>query len=40
MPDDPLGAGTAELTAKALDAENQVVAEVVEYDNVTPLPYR
>ncbi|WP_091242171.1 hypothetical protein [Micromonospora matsumotoense] len=39
-PDDPLGAGTAELTAQALDAENQVVAEVVEYDNVTPLPYR
>ncbi|MFJ6195808.1 hypothetical protein [Micromonospora sp. NPDC092111] len=38
--DDPLGAGTAELTAQALDAAHQVVAEVVEYDNVTPLRYR
>ncbi|MBO4162660.1 MULTISPECIES: hypothetical protein [Micromonospora] len=38
--DDPLGAGTAELTAQALDAGHRIVAEVVEFDNVTPLPYR
>ncbi|GHJ11790.1 hypothetical protein TPA0907_61570 [Micromonospora humidisoli] len=38
--DDPPGAGTAELTASALDADHRVVAEVVEYDNVTPLRYR
>ncbi|WP_328342741.1 hypothetical protein [Micromonospora sp. NBC_00421] len=38
--DDPLGAGTAEVTAEALDAENQVVAEVIEHDNGAPLPYR
>ncbi|WP_431927438.1 hypothetical protein [Micromonospora wenchangensis] len=38
--DDPPGAGTAELTAHALDADHRGVAEVVEYDNVTALGYR